>query len=154
MRAVVQRVSGASVTIMAVDKKISREISRGVVALVGVAKGDTDFDAKWLAEKIVNMRIFPNEEDKFDKSLIDIKGDCLAISQFTVFGNCGKGRRPDFTSAADAEEARALYRKFVKYLGDSGVKVETGEFAANMLVDIKNDGPVTIILDSMGFKAY
>lgn len=146
MIAVVQRVSEAIVLVRTTSAK--NEIKRGLVVLVGIAENDTDADAKWLADKILNLRIFPNENGKFDRSVLDIKGECLVVSQFTLLGDCGKGRRPDFTGAAKGEAASSLYGNFVKYMKDSGLKIATGEFAADMLVEIHNDGPVTIILDS------
>lgn len=145
MKAVLQRVSQASVS---VDRKTVGSIGKGAVILLGVRKSDTQADATWLAEKCVNLRIFENDEGKFHFSLLDIKGDILAVSQFTLYGDCRKGRRPSFTDAAHPETAQPLYDAFVDALRQTGLKVETGVFAARMKVDIHNDGPVTLIVDS------
>ena len=145
MRTVIQRVSSASVTI---NKIITKTIAQGLVVFIGVSANDTKKDSKWMADKILNLRIFYNDEGKFDKSLLDIKGEILIISQFTLYGDANKGRRPDFTKAAKPDISIPLYEGFVNQVKASGLKVETGEFGADMLVDIKNDGPVTIILDS------
>ncbi|MFN3966749.1 MAG: D-aminoacyl-tRNA deacylase [Endomicrobiia bacterium] len=140
MRAVVQRVKKAKV--------FDREISRGLVVFIAITHTDKEEDAKKLADKILNLRIFPNEEGKFDFSVIDIKGEILVVSQFTLYGDCSKGRRPDFTRAAPPEKAKNLYEKFVEYIKNSGLKVVTGEFQSIMLVEIHNDGPVTLIVDT------
>jgi len=140
MRAVIQRVKKAKV--------FDREISQGLVVFVAITHEDTEEDAKKLSDKILNLRIFPNEEGKFDFSVIDIEGEILIVSQFTLYGDCSKGRRPDFTQAASPEKARKLYEKFVEYMKNSGLKVVTGEFQSTMLVEIHNDGPVTLIIDS------
>ncbi|MFH1941312.1 MAG: D-aminoacyl-tRNA deacylase [bacterium] len=145
MRAVVQRVSRASV---AVDGKVVGEIGRGLVILLGVREGDREEDARWMAEKCAHLRIFENEEGKFHFSVLDIMGEILAVSQFTLYGDCRRGRRPSFTDAASPEVAEALYRNFVESLRRIGLKVETGVFAARMKVEIHNDGPVTLIVDS------
>ncbi len=140
MRAVIQRVKKAKV--------FDREISEGLVVFVAITHTDTEEDAKRLADKILNLRIFPNEEGKFDFSVIDIEGEVLVVSQFTLYGDCSKGRRPDFTKSAKPEQAKELYEKFVKYIKGSGLKVVTGEFQTIMLVEIHNDGPVTLIVDT------
>ena len=145
MRALVQRVSRASVA--ARGKKIGA-IGKGIVILVGVREDDTEEDARWLADKCVNLRIFENDEGKFDLSLLDIRGEALAVSQFTLYGDCRKGRRPSFTDAARPEVARKLYEAFVKALKRTGLKVETGVFAARMKVEILNDGPVTLMVET------
>jgi D-tyrosyl-tRNA(Tyr) deacylase len=144
MRAVIQRVRQASVTIG--DDR--RNIERGLVILIGVKSGDTEADAKYLAEKIVNLRIFEDEGGKFNLSVKEIGGSVLAVSNFTLYGDCRKGRRPSFTDAAPAEVANALYEKFVEFLKNEGVSTRTGVFQARMLVSIENDGPVTVLLDS------
>ncbi len=144
MRAVVQRVRQASVTIG--DDR--RDIGAGLVILLGVRRGDTETDAKYLAEKIVNLRIFEDEGGKFNLSVKDIGGSVLAVSNFTLYGDCRKGRRPSFTDAAPPDAANQLYEKFVEFLKAEGVPAQTGVFQAKMLVSIDNDGPVTMLLDS------
>jgi D-tyrosyl-tRNA(Tyr) deacylase len=145
MRAVIQRVSQASVTINNADK---RSISRGLVILAGIEENDTEKDVQWISEKISCLRIFPNEQGKFDRSIMDIRGDLLVVSQFTLLGDCRKGRRPDFTRAARPEHAIPLYEKLIECLNRTELNVQTGEFGADMLVEIDNDGPVTLILNS------
>ncbi|MCR4442053.1 MAG: D-aminoacyl-tRNA deacylase [Peptococcaceae bacterium] len=145
MRAVVQRVRKGSVLIE--DKTIS-EIGRGLVVLLGVGRGDREDDAVYLAEKIVNLRIFEDETGKMNLSVADTGGEILAVSQFTLYGDCRQGRRPGFTGAAPPETANTLYRLFVNELEKRGVKVGTGVFQESMLVRIENDGPVTMLLDS------
>lgn len=145
MRAVIQRVREGHVS---VNGKVVGSIQRGMVILLGVAKGDTAADADWLVEKCVHLRIFENSEGKFHRSLLDIKGEILVVSQFTLYGDCNKGRRPSFTEAADPETAETLYHCFVDLLRQHGLKVETGVFAARMQVAIANDGPVTLIIDT------
>jgi len=145
MKAVLQRVTKASVTI---EREETRTISRGIVVLVAIGKNDDEKDGAWLSDKILSLRIFPNEQGKFDRSVTDIRGDLLVVSQFTLYGDAQKGKRPDFTSAAEPATARVLYERFVDRLRSSGLKTETGEFAADMNVKIHNDGPVTIIIDS------
>lgn len=149
MRAVVQRVSSSKVK---VDGKIIGEIGLGINVLIGISKEDTIKDLEYIKDKIINLRIFEDENDKMNYSLLDIKGDILAISQFTLYGDCRKGRRPNFMNAKGGEEAKILYNKFIDMLKDTGLKIETGEFGAHMEVDIQNDGPVTILLDS--FKQF
>jgi len=145
MRAVIQRVDEGSVQI---EGKVVGSIQKGLVILLGVQNGDTEEDAQWLAEKCVNLRIYENDEGKFHFSLQDIQGEILVISQFTLFGDCRKGRRPSFTEAALPEQAELLYNRFVEILQDKKLKIETGVFAAQMLVNIQNSGPVTLIIDS------
>lgn len=149
MRAVVQRVSSSKVR---VNGEIVGEINLGINVLVGISKEDSIEDLKYIKDKIINLRIFEDENDKMNYSLLDIKGDILAISQFTLYGDCRKGRRPNFMNAKGGEEAKILYNKFIEMLKETGLKVETGEFGAHMQVDIQNDGPVTILLDS--FKQF
>jgi len=143
MRIVLQRVSQASVT---VDGNIVGQIGRGVLLLVGVGKGDTEKESVYLAEKIVNLRVFPDETGKMNLSLLDIGGSALVVSQFTLYGDCSKGRRPGFDGAAPPELARQLYEHFVGRIRAAGVKVETGVFQASMTVSLVNEGPVTFIL--------
>ena len=146
MRAVLQRVTDASVT---VEGEAVGSIDRGYVILLGVGEGDGEPDADKLADKIVNLRLFPNDEGKFDRSLLDIAGDALVVSQFTLFGDARKGRRPNFTSAAGPDVAAPLCEYFASRLGELGVsRVETGRFGAMMRVSLCNDGPVTLWLDT------
>ena len=144
MRAVVQRVSQASVN---VGGEIVGAIKRGVVVLVGVTHGDTEEQAEWLARKIAGLRIFEDNEGKMNAGLLDADGAALVISQFTLYADCRKGRRPSFTNAAMPEVAEPLVEHFAQALRDHGVPVETGVFGAHMLVEIYNDGPVTILLE-------
>ena len=145
MKALLQRVTRASVTVE--GDKVS-EIGRGLVALVGVAQGDSEKDARYLADKTVNLRIFSDEAGKFNLSLLDIRGELLAVSQFTLLADTRKGRRPSFTQAAPPGEAEALFDSFVEIARATGLKVSTGRFQQHMLVEIHNDGPVTVLLDS------
>jgi D-tyrosyl-tRNA(Tyr) deacylase len=145
MKALVQRVSKAAVT---VDGKIVGEIGPGLVVFLGVAQGDSKEDATYLANKLVNLRIFADESSKFWLSALDTRREILIVSQFTLLGDTRKGRRPDFTAAALPELANELYKFFVEQVHASGLKVETGLFQEHMLVEIHNDGPVTISLES------
>lgn len=145
MRAVVQRVDRGSVT---VEGFIAGEIGRGLVVLLGVGRGDTENDAGFLADKVANLRIFEDEQGKMNLSILDAGGSVLAVSQFTLFGDCRKGRRPGFSEAAPPEEARSLYEIFVKELEKLGVRAAMGCFREHMTVEIINDGPVTLLLDS------
>lgn len=144
MKAVIQRVISASVV---VDGASVGAIDRGILVLLGVEKGDREAAADWLAEKIVALRIFEDEAGKMNRSLQDMGGAVLAVSQFTLAGNCDKGRRPSFDTAAPAEEGRRLYDYFVESLKRQGVSVATGIFQADMQVSLVNDGPVTFILE-------
>lgn len=145
MRAVVQRVTRASVSI---EGKIVGSIGKGLVIFLGVKNGDSEDDAKFLADKCVNLRIFADAAGKFNLSALEVGGEVLAISQFTLYGDTRKGRRPSFIDAAPPEISEPLYQRFVTNLRQSGLKVATGEFGAMMLVEIHNDGPVTILLES------
>lgn len=145
MRAVVQRVDKAKVT---VDGKIVGEISRGLMVLVGVVEGDTEKDVQYLADKVTGLRIFEDEAEKMNLSVKDIGGEILSVSQFTLYGDCRKGKRPSFDKAAKPETAIVLYEKFNKLCRQQNIKVETGVFGAHMLVELANNGPVTILLDS------
>ena len=145
MRACVQRVSSASVT---VDQQVRGSIGPGLVVLLGVADGDTQDDALQLAEKITGLRIFGDEADKMNRSLVDTGGAMLVVSQFTLLGDCRKGRRPSFIAAAPPELAEALYETFVRLVRDQNVEVATGVFRAQMQVALVNDGPVTLLLDT------
>ncbi len=145
MRAVVQRVSKSKV---AVEGSITGEINQGFMVLLGVGREDTAADVDYLSEKIVNLRVFEDNDGKMNLSLLDVGGEMLVVSQFTLYGDCRKGRRPGYDQAARPEAARALYQAFIEKCRSCGVKVETGIFQAHMLVDICNDGPVTLLLDS------
>lgn len=145
MRAVVQRVSQASVK---VDDKIVGEIGKGLLVLLGVGKEDSIEDLDYLVEKILGLRIFEDEDEKMNLSLIDIGGELLVVSQFTLYGDVRKGKRPSFTGSASPEIAEEMYLNFIKLCVEKGIKTETGIFGANMDVSLINNGPVTILLDS------
>ena len=145
MRILIQRVTKGSVSI---DGELVGQTGPGLVVLVGVTHTDTEADAEYLANKCVNLRIFMDENGKMNRSLLDLGGSVLAISQFTLYGDCVKGRRPGFDLAARPELAEGLYEKFVDLLRAAGVHVETGRFGADMMVEIHNDGPVTFLLES------
>jgi D-tyrosyl-tRNA(Tyr) deacylase len=145
MRAVVQRVSRARVT---VDGRTTGEIGAGLVVLLGVGAGDDEQAARYLADKIAELRIFEDEAGKMNRSFLETGGALLAVSQFTLYGDCRKGRRPSFDRAARPDPARSLYEKFVGFLRQRGVRVEQGVFQAMMEVELVNDGPVTLLLDS------
>lgn len=145
MKAVIQRVTGADVKI---DGKINGEISNGLMVLLGVGNGDTDEDMKYIADKIINLRIFSDENDKMNLSLKDVGGSMLVISQFTLYGDCSHGRRPYFGDAMEPVGANEMYKSFGEYVKEQGIHTETGEFGADMKVTLTNDGPVTIILES------
>lgn len=145
MRVVVQRVAHAEVE---VDGAIVGRIGRGLLALVGVTHGDTDADADFVAEKVSNLRIFNDDAGKMNLSLLDVGGSLLAVSQFTLYGDCRKGRRPSFDAAAPAIQARDLYERYVLASRRLGLTVETGIFQADMKVSLLNDGPVTLIVES------
>jgi len=145
MRAVVQRVKKSSVN---VDNQIIGRIDKGLLVLLGVAKGDTPSDADYLANKIVNLRIFEDGDAKMNRSLLSIGGKMLVVSQFTLLGDCRKGRRPSFAAAASPQKAAELYEYFVQQVRRLGIAVETGRFQAMMEVTLINDGPVTLVLDS------
>jgi D-aminoacyl-tRNA deacylase len=145
VKAVIQRVKEARVR---VDGKVIGEIGIGVLVLLGVEIGDTLAQADWMAEKIVNLRIFPDQAGKMNLALQEVKGEVLAVSQFTLAGNCAKGRRPSFDTAADPEEANRLYTYFMGKVWEFGVPVQSGIFQADMEVSLVNDGPVTFILET------
>ena len=150
MRALLQRVTQAKVT---VEGSAVGEIGAGLLILLGVAKPDTVADAAVLVEKVLNLRIFRDAEGKMNRSLLDTRGSLLVVSQFTLYGDCRKGRRPGFDAAAPAEQARALYESFVEIARRSGLQVETGVFQAHMEVGLINDGPVTLMLETNEGKA-
>ena len=145
MRAVVQRVSCSNVS---VDEKIVGEIGKGFNVLLGINKEDTVEDLKYIKDKVINLRVFEDENDKLNLSLEDVGGELLLISQFTLYGDCRKGRRPSFIAAQGGDEAKKLYDTFVDMCKEEDIKVETGIFGADMKVLIENDGPVTLLLES------
>ncbi|MBI4267047.1 MAG: D-tyrosyl-tRNA(Tyr) deacylase [Chloroflexi bacterium] len=145
MKALIQRVCRASVCIA--GKEVG-SISRGLVVLLGVATGDSENDAQYLVQKIVNLRIFADDEGKFNLSALEVKGELLLVSQFTLLADARKGRRPSFTGAAPPDQAERLFEYFTQQARATGLKVATGRFQEHMLVEIHNDGPVTILLDS------
>ena len=145
MKALLQRVKQASVSI---DDKRVASIGQGLVVLVGIANGDTEKDIAYLIQKIVNLRIFEDSDSKFNLSARDVNGELLIVSQFTLLADTRKGRRPSFTDAAPPAQAEALFEKFVAEARSSGLQVATGRFQQHMLVEIHNDGPVTVMLDS------
>lgn len=147
MRAVVQRVSQAAVK---VEGKTAAQIGEGLLVLLGVGQEDSDKDATYLADKVANLRIFSDDDGRLNLSVLDIGGEVLIVSQFTLYGDCRRGRRPSFSNAAPPERARELYEKFTARLEENGVKIGTGVFQAHMEVSLVNDGPVTLIMSSQG----
>jgi len=145
MKALLQRVTGASVSVA--GEEVGR-IGHGLVVFLGVASGDTEKDAQYLVQKITNLRIFADNKEKFNLSALDINGELLLISQFTLLADTLKGRRPSFTDAAPPEQAEDLFQYFVELAGVTGLKIATGRFQQYMQVEIHNDGPVTVMLDS------
>ena len=145
MRVVIQRVKSASVV---TGTEVAGRIGKGLLVLLGVAISDNIEDAEYLADKTVNLRIFEDENQKMNRSLLDIGGEILVVSQFTLLGDCKKGRRPSFVNAAPPELADKLYRQFVDRIRQKKVSVKTGRFQANMAVSLVNDGPVTLVIDS------
>ncbi|MGA9224975.1 MAG: D-aminoacyl-tRNA deacylase [Mesobacillus sp.] len=145
MRLVVQRSKEAKVT---VDGEVTGSIVKGFVVLVGVTHEDKVEDAAFLAEKVANLRVFEDEAGKMNLSLLDVGGEILSVSQFTLYGDCRKGRRPNFMNAAKPDQALSIYEAFNRFLNEKGIKVETGVFGAMMDVQLTNDGPVTLIIDS------
>ena len=144
MKVLIQRVNKASVTI---DEKLYSSINKGILALVGIEKGDSIEQVEKSAKKIVNLRIFPDENDKMNRSLIDIQGEMLIVSQFTLCGDCKKGTRPSFDKSAPPQLANELYEKFIEEVTNYGIKTQTGKFAAMMDVELINDGPVTFMIE-------
>jgi len=145
MRALLQRVTEARVVI---NHAVAGEIGAGLLVFLGVSKLDTAADAEFLAQKVLNLRIFHDEDGKMNRSVLDTGGDLLVVSQFTLYGDCRKGRRPSFDDAAPAEQARALYEHFVAIARRGNLRVETGVFQADMAVSLVNDGPVTLLVES------
>jgi len=145
LRAVIQRVKHANVVI---DGRVNGEIKKGILILLGIHNEDTNKDIKWLVNKLTGLRIFEDSEGKMNLSVEDIEGEILIISQFTLYGDARKGKRPSFTEAARPEKAIPLYEEFIKQIREKGIKTETGIFGADMKVNLLNDGPVTLIIDS------
>lgn len=145
MRAVVQRVKNSSVE---VEGEIKGKINEGLTVLLGISENDTIKDIDYMVEKIINLRIFEDQEGKMNLSLIDIEGELLIISQFTIYGDCRKGRRPSFVKAGKPEKAEEYYNIFIEKCAEKGIKTESGVFQTHMNVNINNDGPVTILIDS------
>ena len=145
MRAVIQRVKEAKVV---VEEKTVGEIGHGLLVFLGVEQADEIEDAEYLVSKIINLRIFKDDEQKFNRSLVDVKGEMLVVSQFTLLGDCRKGRRPSFSDAAPPEKAQKLYEDFMELVTKNNITVASGEFQAMMDVSLVNDGPVTMLLDS------
>ncbi|MBN2260830.1 MAG: D-tyrosyl-tRNA(Tyr) deacylase [Clostridiales bacterium] len=145
MRAVVQRVNYSKV---AVHDKLFSEINKGLLVLLGVGNDDTFEDVEYMVEKVINLRIFEDENEKMNLSLSDIEGELMVVSQFTLYGDARKGRRPSFIDAARPELGNELYEKFVSYANEKGFNVKTGKFQHHMMVELENDGPVTILIDS------
>jgi D-tyrosyl-tRNA(Tyr) deacylase len=145
MRAVVQRVSRAAV---AVDGQVVGAVERGLLVLLGVAPTDTEAEARWLADKVVGLRIFPDAEGKMNRDVAEAGGGVLVVSQFTLYGDCRKGRRPSFVGAAPPEVAKPLYEAFVAAVRANGLPAATGRFGAMMQVELVNDGPVTLLVDT------
>jgi len=145
MRAVVQRVSRAQVT---VNGEITGQIGLGLLVLLGIGRDDTEADATYLAEKIVGLRIFEDDARKMNRSVLDVSGNVLTVSQFTLYGDARRGKRPSFDAAAPPEKARQLYEFFVEQIRTAGLRCETGRFQETMKVELVNEGPVTILLDS------
>lgn len=145
MRAVIQRVTSSKVS---VDNKVIGSINKGFNILVGFSTEDTLKDLNYIKDKVLNLRVFEDNNNKMNLSVLDVEGEILVISQFTLYGDCRKGRRPNFMNAMNPDKAIDLYNEFIKIMKDSKIKIETGEFGADMKVDIQNDGPVTILIDS------
>jgi len=145
MKAVIQKVSEASVK---VDDRIVGKIGTGIVVLIGINTSDTEENVKKMAKKISELRIFQNEDKYFDKSVLEINGEILVISQFTLYGNCDNGRRPDFVEAQKSELAKPLYEKFLDLLKEKNIKLQSGIFGADMKLNLTNDGPVTLIIEN------
>lgn len=145
MRAVVQRVRRASVN---VEERAVAQIGPGLIIYVGVGRDDGENEVGWMAEKIAHLRVFEDVEGRMDRSLLEVGGEALVVSQFTLYGDVRKGRRPDFTAAARPAEAEPIYQQFVRDLRGRGVPVQSGVFGARMLVELENDGPVTLLLET------
>lgn len=149
MRAVIQRINGAEITINGGE---TRKVGEGLVVFICAMEGDTDAQADFLVQKVCGLRVFKDENDKMNRSLADVGGGLLIVSQFTLYGDCRKGNRPSFTNAARPETAIPLYEAFIARCRESGLPVETGEFGADMKVDLLNDGPVTLWMDTKDMR--
>ena len=145
MLACIQRVSRAQVTVAG---RVTGQIERGLLVLLGVARADESRDLEWLVDKIVGLRVFADDDGKMNRSLVDVGGSLLVVSQFTLLGDCRKGRRPSFVAAAEPEKAEAMYEQFVERAAGQGIEVATGVFRAEMALELVNDGPVTLVIDS------
>jgi len=145
LRAVVQRVKKAKVT---VDGRVTGSVEHGILLLLGIGQNDQDKDLQYIFDKTINLRIFEDDQGKMNRSLIDVGGQLLVVSQFTLHGDCRKGRRPGFSAAAPADKANAMYEQFIQKSRDAGITTATGEFGAMMDVELVNSGPVTLLLDS------
>lgn len=146
MRAVIQRVTKSKVT---VENKVMGIIDKGLMVLLGVGENDTEKDIKWLGDKIINLRIFEDSDDKMNLSLLDVEGDLLIVPQFTLYGDCRKGRRPSFGTSAEPLKGEEFFKKLTSYIEQKyNINVQKGKFQSHMVVDIQNDGPVTLLLDS------
>lgn len=145
MRAVIQRVDRASVSVAGTTHG---EIGRGLAVLLGIHRSDTEKELSWMVDKVVHLRIFPDEDGRMNRSLADIKGEMLIVSQFTLYGDCRKGRRPGYSEAAPPELAKRLYRRFIELVDGRGIRTASGRFQAMMHVSLVNDGPVTLLVDS------
>jgi len=146
LRAVIQRVTKSKVT---VENKVMGIIDKGLMVLLGVGENDTEKDIKWLGDKIINLRIFEDSDDKMNLSLLDVEGDLLIVPQFTLYGDCRKGRRPSFGTSAEPLKGEEFFKKLTSYIEQKyNINVQKGKFQSHMVVDIQNDGPVTLLLDS------
>jgi D-tyrosyl-tRNA(Tyr) deacylase len=146
LRALIQRVNFSKVT---VNDKVTGQISKGFMVLLGVGENDSEKDIKWIADKILNLRVFEDSDDKMNLSLMDIKGELLLVPQFTLYGDCRKGRRPSFSNSASLDKGKDFYEKTIEYIeSEYKIKVQSGKFQSHMQVDLQNDGPVTLLLDS------
>jgi D-tyrosyl-tRNA(Tyr) deacylase len=146
LRAVIQRVNFSKVT---VNNDITGQISKGLMVLLGIGENDSEKDIKWIADKILNLRVFEDSDDKMNLSLLDIKGELLLVPQFTLYGDCRKGRRPSFSTSASPDKGKDFYEKTIEYIESKyKIKVQRGKFQSHMQVDLQNDGPVTLLLDS------
>ncbi|MDK2945672.1 D-aminoacyl-tRNA deacylase [Geotoga petraea] len=146
MRAVIQRVNFSKVT---VNEQTVGDINKGFMVLIGIGENDTEKDIKWVADKILNLRVFEDSNGKMNLSLLDVKGELLLIPQFTLYGDCRKGRRPSFSNSASQQKGREYYEKIIEYIENNyNIKIKRGKFQTHMKVDLQNDGPVTLLLDS------